>query len=106
MFTARIVSTFTALFTVFSVENVSEHGGESKTLLLDLGIVITNILLIIATVWLVRVTTREARESAEKALAGEQETNRLLIRVIRGMSRRQTGAKHRKGAATKEGSDR
>jgi hypothetical protein len=103
MFIARIVSTFTALFTVFSVENVSEHGGESKTMLLDFGIVVTNILLILATVWLVRVTTREAKESADRALAGEQETTRLLIRVIRGMSRRQTGAKHRKPVRPKVG---
>ena len=103
MLIARIMSTFTALFTVFSVDTVTEHGEESTTILLDLGIVVTNIFLIAATIWLVRVTMRDAKDSADKALAGEQETNRLLIRLIRGMSRRQVNAKHRKPVRSKGG---
>ena len=105
MFIARIMSTFTALFTLFSVDTVASEGSEAPSHLIEIAIVVTNLFLIVATLWLVRATTRDAMSKAEKALEGEQETNRLLIRVIRGMSRRQTGAKHRKGAATKEGSD-
>lgn len=102
MFTARIMSTITALWTVFSIDTVQGEG-EGTTVLIDLAIVITNIFLIAATVWLIRVTTRDAKESADKALAGEQETNRLLIRVIRGMTRRQMSAKHRKPERAKVG---
>lgn len=102
MFTARIMSTLTALWTVFSIDTVQSEP-EGTTVLIDAAIVITNIFLIAATVWLIRVTTRDAKESADKALAGEQETTRLLIRVIRGLTRKQVGAKHRKAERAKVG---
>ena len=102
MFTARIMSTITALWTVFSIDTVKAEG-DGTTVLIDLGIVVTNVLLIGATVWLIRVTTRDAKDSADKALAESAQTNRLLIRVIRGLTRKQMTAKHRKPERPKVG---
>lgn len=103
MFTARIMSTITAGWTVFSVDALSTEN-ESTTVLIDLCIVVTNILLIVVTGWLIRVTVRDAHDTAVQAMANEQQTTRMLVRVIRGLTRR-SPSKHRKPGRVEVGED-
>jgi hypothetical protein len=81
---------FTTLFTANTVENVSgaEHEGVPW---IELAIVTSNVLLIIVTFWLIRVTTREAMKE-------QSDTTNALIKVIKSLTRRNGNAKHRVGS--------
>jgi hypothetical protein len=81
------VSTYTILITLFNVNAVEESQG--KTVFLDGAIVLTNLALVIATVWLIRVTTKEAMEN-------QQATSNALLGIINRMTRngRARNAKH------------
>ena len=62
---------------------------------IEIAIVVTNLLVFLATVLLVRVTAKEANETAREVIREEGKSRRMMMRLLR-TTRTNTNVKHRR----------
>lgn len=93
-----IMSIYVALTTVFtggSIAATEQSGAAPPAWILELGVIVTNVLLIVVTFWLVRLEIKQSERLTNQVMEQEAATNRGLLRIIRQLTRgRAKDAKH------------